>query len=104
MILLGKIDAETNMDKPQGSASLENAEFTVKYYKGFYDTDPAQQGIYPERTWVFKTNENGAVRMENSAKVSGDDFYYMSNGQTTNNLTIRNNHYPGNKSTYRISD
>ena len=82
-VLLGKIDAETNLDKPQGSASLANAEFTVKYYKGFYDTDPAQQGINPERTWVFKTNENGAVRMENSAKVSGDDFYYMSNGQTT---------------------
>lgn len=82
-ILLGKVDAETNQDKPQGSASLANAEFTVKYYKGFYESNPAQQGINPERTWILKTNENGFVRFDNSAKVSGDDFYYMSNGQTT---------------------
>ena len=32
-VLLGKIDKETNQNKPQGSASLEGAEFTVKYYK-----------------------------------------------------------------------
>lgn len=82
-ILLGKVDKETNQNKPQGSASLENAEFTIKYYKGFYDRDPAEQGQTPERTWVMKTNANGFVRFDKSAKVSGDDFYYMSNGQTT---------------------
>ena len=82
-VLLGKIDAETNLDKPQGSASLANAEFTVKYYKGFYDTDPAQQGINPERTWVMKTNENGYCRLSDQFFVSGNDFYYMSNGEPT---------------------
>ena len=82
-VLLGKIDAETNQDRPQGSASLANAEFAVKYYKGFYDTDPAQQGINPERTWVMKTNENGFSRLSDQFKVSGDDFYYMSNGEPT---------------------
>ena len=34
-VLLGKIDKETNQNKPQGSASLEGAEFTVKYYQQF---------------------------------------------------------------------
>lgn len=82
-VLLGKIDAETEQNRPQGTASLADAEFTVKYYKGLYDTDPAQQGINPERTWVLKTKENGEVRLEDSAKVSGDDFYYMPDGQTT---------------------
>ena len=82
-VLLSKIDAETNQNRPQGTASLADAEFTVKYYKGLYDTDPAQQGINPERTWVLKTKENGEVRLEDSGKVSGDDFYYMPNGQTT---------------------
>ena len=45
-VLLGKIDKETNQNKPQGSASLEGPEFTVKYYKteptGMQD--PAEQG------------------------------------------------------------
>lgn len=77
-ILLGKIDKETNSNKPQGSASLAGAEFTVRYYEGFYDTDPAMQGKNAIRTWVLKTNENGFCRLENTYKVSGDDFYYDS--------------------------
>lgn len=82
-ILLGKIDAETTANMPQGSASLEGAEFTVKYYSDFYSTDPAQSGISAIRTWVFKTNSNGFVRLDESSKVRGDDLYYMTNGNTT---------------------
>ncbi|MDU2936266.1 MAG: prealbumin-like fold domain-containing protein [Clostridiales bacterium] len=35
-ILLGKVDAETNQNKPQGSATLQGAQFTVKYYAGLW--------------------------------------------------------------------
>lgn len=76
-VLLGKIDKETNQNKPQGSASLEGAEFTVKYYKteptGMQD--PAEQGKTPERTWVFRTNENGFCYYEEKYKISGDELY-----------------------------
>lgn len=82
-ILLGKIDSETNKDKPQGSASLEGAEFTVKYYKGLYDEDPATKGQTPARSWVLKTNENGFATLSGKYKVSGDDFYYASTGYPT---------------------
>lgn len=75
-ILLGKVDAETNADRPQGSASLAGAEFTVKYYDGLYDTDPAEQGQTAVRTWVLKTGENGYCSLRETYKVSGDDFYY----------------------------
>ena len=75
-ILLGKIDKETNKNKPQGSASLAGAEFTVKYYKGLYDEDPAKSGQTPSRSWVLKTNENGFTYLDSKYKVSGDDFYY----------------------------
>lgn len=75
-ILLGKIDKETNKNKPQGSASLANAEFTVKYYKGLYDSDPAKSGQIPARSWVLKTNSDGCAYLESKYKVSGDDFYY----------------------------
>lgn len=82
-ILLGKIDSETNKDKPQGSASLEGAEFTVKYYKGLYDEDPATQNQTPARSWVLKTNSEGKTAFVDSLKVSGDEFYKNSSGYTT---------------------
>ena len=82
-ILLGKIDSETDKNKPQGSASLENAEFTVKYYDGFYDTDPAEQGKQALRTWVLKTDETGYTRLVEKYLVSGDEFYKDSNGFVT---------------------
>lgn len=82
-ILLGKIDKETNKNKPQGSASLAGAEFTVKYYKGLYDEDPAKSGQTPARSWVLKTNANGMTSLNDKLKVSGDAFYYAANGSPT---------------------
>ena len=54
LIELFKIDMETQKDNPQGNASLAGAEFTWKYYTGFYNKDnlPAEA----TRTWV--TNQN----------------------------------------------
>lgn len=82
-ILLGKVDKETNKNNPQGSASLAGAEFTVKYYKGLYDEDPAKSGQNPARSWVLKTNANGMISLNDKLKVSGDAFYYASNGVPT---------------------
>ena len=78
-ILLGKIDKETNKNKPQGSASLEGAEFTVKYYKGLYDSDPAKSGQIPSRSWVLRTDSDGYCDLSDAYKISGDKFYYDSN-------------------------
>lgn len=78
-ILLGKIDKETNKNKPQGSASLAGAEFTIKYYKGLYDSDPAKSGQIPARSWVLKTNDKGIAYLDSDYKVSGDDFYMFGN-------------------------
>lgn len=85
-ILLGKIDKETNKNKPQGSASLANAEFTVKYYKGLYDSDPAKSGQTPARSWVLKTDKDGYCELTSAYKVSGNDFYY--NGTNTPTLPV----------------
>ena len=82
-ILLGKVDKETNKNKPQGSASLAGAEFTVKYYKGLYDSDPAKSGQVPARTWVLKTDKDGYADLSKDYKVSGDDFYYNGNSDPT---------------------
>mgnify|MGYP002601839928 CR=1 FL=1 len=82
-VVLGKVDKETNKNKPQGSASLEGAEFTVKYYKGLYDEDPATKGQTPARSWVLKTDKDGYCELTDSYKVSGDDFFKDSNNVST---------------------
>lgn len=81
-ILLQKVDAQTGENTAQGSASLENAEFTVKYYTQLSDTDPAENGTKPERTWVFRTSSDGKISFENGSLVSGDDLYYQTDGRT----------------------
>lgn len=85
VIMLRKRDKETGENVPQRDAKLENAEFTVKYYKGEYaeGIDPATQGATPERTWVLKTDEDGFTALDKSLLVSGDEFYYASNGDPT---------------------
>ena len=81
-ILLGKMDKDTTQNMPQGSASLEGAEFTIKYYAVHSDKDPAESGKKPVRTWVLKTNKDGKTAMVDSSKVSGDEFFKTSQGYT----------------------
>ena len=81
MIELFKIDLETSKDMPQGNASLEGAEFTWKYYDGYYNKNNLPDK--PTRTWTTKTiaekDSNGAIHyvtcLDDKYKVSGDSFY-----------------------------
>ena len=36
----------------------------------------------PERSWTFKTDENGQIKFTKEYLVSGDDFYYANDGKT----------------------
>lgn len=76
-VLLSKRDKETGKDSPLGGASLEGAEYTVKYYDTDMATDPAAIGINPVRTWVFKTDSRGFISLDVAAKhyVGGDPLY-----------------------------
>ena len=98
-VLLRKVDADTGNASPQGSGTLENAEFTFKFYAGEYNdgVNPADLGISPTRTWIMKTNSNGFIRLEDSYKVSGDAFWYTSFGVPTlpaGTLTIQETKAP----------
>jgi len=79
-ILLRKRDADTSTAKSQGGAALQGAEFTVKFYKGFYSNSNQLSGITPARTWVFRTDADGTAFLDASYLVSGDPFYYATNG------------------------
>lgn len=79
---VGKIDLDTTLNMPQGSASLAGAQYTVKYYAGYYDNEQSLPSS-PTRTWVVETDEDGFAQLEKQFKVSGDDFYYSQSGDVT---------------------
>ena len=81
-LLLQKLDKERKKAEPQGSASLAEAQFTVKFYTGQSDTDPAAGGAKPARTWIFKTDAEGKAHFSKNYLVSGDAFYTQTGGKT----------------------
>lgn len=73
-----KKDAETGEASPQGGASLAGAQFTVRYFDGFYDSvEAAEASGDPARTWIVETNANGVAVATDSFQVGGDSFYYV---------------------------
>lgn len=78
-MLVAKVDSETGKASPLGAGTLAGAEFTVKYYDGFYTQENLPEKV--TRTWVLKTDEDGstgllAAKLDPSTYfVSGDSFY-----------------------------
>ena len=81
-LLLLKVDDGTGKGYPQGAATLKGAEFTVKYYDGYYSSqEEAEKGGAAKKTWVFKTDGKGEVYLDKEGyKVSGDELY-INNGK-----------------------
>lgn len=78
----------------KGKKTLAGAQFTIKYYDGFYDRNnlPAR----PTRTWVIETKErtrpNGSkvyqAGLSDTYKVGGDNFYKVDGAITIPRGTI----------------
>lgn len=71
---LDKLSEESNTNKPQGDAKLVGAEYTVTYKD---DSGKVQ------RTWVFRTDDNGIIMMDAAHKVGGDELYTNGAGAVT---------------------
>lgn len=107
-MLVAKVDAETGKASPLGAGTLEGAEFTVKYYDGFYTQENLPEKA--TRTWVLKTDENGRTSLarvtldKDKYFVSGDSFYTSTNGNITlpiGTVTVQETKAP---SGYLLSD
>lgn len=107
-MLVAKVDAETGKASPLGAGTLEGAEFTVKYYDGFYTQENLPEKA--TRTWVLKTDENGRTSLarvtldKDKYFVSGDSFYTITNGNITlpiGTVTVQETKAP---SGYLLSD
>lgn len=79
---VNKQDPETE-GKAQGTATLAGAQFTFRYYNGFYNASNLPSTA--TRTWVLQTNADGEIHLTDGdrtgVKVSGDDFYRDENNR-----------------------
>lgn len=87
-ILIKKVDKDMKTNQTQGEASLEGAQFTVQFL------NKADKVL---RTWVLQTDAQGLAKCNDAYKVSGDDFYYDSQGRVVlplGKLTIQETKAP----------
>lgn len=86
-MLVAKVDAETGKASPLGAGTLAGAEFTVKYYDGFYTQENLPEKA--TRTWVLKTDSKGRTSLLGAKNkpdtyfVSGDSLYTSTDGYAT---------------------
>lgn len=71
------------LKKNNGSGKpLSDAEFTIKFYKGYYSKEQIESGAADsqfKRYWTVKTDERGFAYLSNEYLVDGNnDFYYTS--------------------------
>ena len=76
-----KTDAETANGNAQGSATLKGTQFEIAYYDGYY-----KKSTLPDkatRTWIVASDQDGKAYANEDLKISGDKFYYTSDGEIT---------------------
>ena len=90
-VIVEKTDADQGEQSSEEQLKkLEGARFEVKYYAvdpAVYDSDPADSGIAPARTWVLetkydKTYHQVLAKLEEAYLVSGDAFYKTASGES----------------------
>lgn len=90
-VIVEKTDADQGEQTSEEQLKkLEGARFEVKYYAvdpAVYDSDPADSGIAPVRTWVLetkydKTYHQVLAKLEEAYLVSGDAFYKTASGES----------------------
>lgn len=80
-IVLRKKDAVTGQ-----YTNMENAEFTVKYYSGYYYSENELVGKLPERKWILKTDSDGYTRLDESYRADSDygEPFYVTSAENPN--------------------
>lgn len=76
-ILLQKVDAQTGEAIPQRNASLQGAQFSVKFYGGLWEEgmNPESLGEQPIRTWIFETDKEGKILWSSAYQIEGDSLF-----------------------------
>lgn len=75
-MLLQKLDKESQDKFPLGSASLQGAQFLLKYFDNFTGKTDGEA----KHSWTFKTDNNGTIQFQDPDNylVSGDELFKAS--------------------------
>lgn len=69
------------------TTNMAGAEFTLKFYKGYYNSADELAGLEPERKWVLMTDSDGLTRLAEKYRSPNNDygepFYLRSSGDPT---------------------
>lgn len=76
-LLIEKVDAETGKNIPQGSGSLQGAQFEMSYYPNVYQSEEeiAMAKTAPLKKWLLQTGADGTVWLDEAHWVSGDAIW-----------------------------
>lgn len=80
-ILLQKKNAVTGTTE-----NMAGAEFTVKFYKGYYDSADDLETLTPERKWILKTDSDGYCRLDEEHRAESDfgEAFYVTSEENPN--------------------
>ena len=80
-ILVQKKDAITGQ-----TTNMSGAEFTVKYYNGYYYSESELAGKSPERKWILKTDSDGYTHLDESYRADSDygEPFYITSAENPN--------------------
>lgn len=68
------------------TTNMAGAEFTLKFYKGYYNSADELAGLEPERKWVLETDSDGYTHLHKDYRADsdyGEPFYLNSVGVPT---------------------
>ena len=80
-IKIQKKDAVTGQ-----TTNMSGAEFTVKYYSGYYYSESELIRKSPERKWILKTDEKGQTRLAEKYRADSDygEPFYVTSAENPN--------------------
>lgn len=98
-LFLQKKDKQSSQIHAQGAATLFDAHFRIDYYAAKNASLASLGALSPQASWIVRTNDEGAFFLDEAErtfthtnadgtteevpyKVSGDEFYTLSDGRT----------------------
>ena len=61
--------------KPWTKKYLKDAEYTVRYYPEFYYNEEELKGVMPMRTWIFRTDSDGIIQINEKNPITGHTYH-----------------------------
>lgn len=80
-MVIEKHDCDLATNCAQGGATLEDAQFEMRYYDCQFSDIETGSAYDPKRRWILRTDSAGRIELNEDHLVGGDAFYRNSSGE-----------------------